>query len=151
MKKKDRLIVISLVLVLVLLAIPLLLNNKTENKISQICIEENCFSVELAETLKERQTGLMNREFLAENEGMLFIFPEEGDYGFWMKNTLIPLDIIWINRDLEIVNIITAEPCQQEECPIYNPGKEALYVLEINGGLASKLKIEREEKIKIKK
>ncbi|OIO80853.1 hypothetical protein AUJ84_02400 [Candidatus Pacearchaeota archaeon CG1_02_32_132] len=120
------------------------------SKISEVCVRDNCFSVELAQTPEERATGLMNREFLAENEGMLFIFPEEGDYGFWMKDTLIPLDMIWINQNLEIVNIATAQPCN-EVCPIIRSKDPALYVLELNAGITSQLGIIKKEKVIIKK
>ena len=55
-------------------------------KISEVCFEENCFSVEIADDNKERANGLMNRENLCENCGMLFVYDKEGDYKFWMKN-----------------------------------------------------------------
>jgi hypothetical protein len=81
------------------------------------------------------EKGLMFRENLDENNGMLFIFNNSGKYNFWMKNTLIPLDIIWINKNIEIVDIKeNVPPCKQEPCEIYSPKTEAWYVLEVNGG-----------------
>jgi len=83
----------------------------------------------------------MGRKNLAEDAGMLFIFDKEGFYPFWMKDTLIPLDIIWIDENNKIVYIAgNAQPCVQN-CKNYDPPKEAKYVLEINGGLADKLNI----------
>lgn len=73
---------------------------------------------------------------------MLFIFDSSGDYPFWMKNTLIPLDIIWISKDKKVVDIKeNAKPCRSEMCETYSPKSDAKYVLEINGGLANKYKI----------
>ena len=81
----------------------------------------------------------MNRESLNQNAGMLFIFQEEGVYPFWMKNTLIPLDIIWINKDKKIIHIEkNVQPCKAGPCPSYSPEKQALYVLEINTGLSER-------------
>lgn len=157
MSKTDKTIIIIALLVMIILTISTLLishsnkfsNSQTNQEISEVCIQESCFKVELAETPEERAIGLMNRTFLAGDNGMLFIFPKSGYYGFWMKNTLIPLDIIWINENLEIVDIVTAQPCG-EVCHAYKPDEKAEYVLEINAGMASKLRIIKKEKIKIK-
>ena len=115
--------------------------NETNNlgEIKEACFDERCFEVEIANTDEERQKGLMFRETLDEDKGMLFIFEEEGIYPFWMKNTLITLDIIWINKEGEIVFIANAVPCEIEPCQIYNPNKEALYVLEVNSGIANEI------------
>ncbi len=113
----------------------------------EVCLEENCFLVELAKTNDEKSKGLMFREFLEDNQGMLFIYNLDGEYNFWMKNTLIPLDIIWINAEREIVHIEhKAQPCD-EQCEIIKPEKNARFVLEINGGLAEKLGIKLGNKI----
>ena len=112
-----------------------------QNKNSEVCIEENCFFVEIALTPEEKAKGLMFRSFLEENKGMLFVYDEEKIYNFWMKNTLIPLDIIWINSNKEIVHIEhKALPCN-EECKSLVPSKNAQFVFEINGGMAEKLNI----------
>ena len=103
----------------------------------QVCIETACFSVEVVSAPEERARGLMFRESLAPDAGMLFVFEQEGVYPFWMKNTLIPLDIIWINAGREIVSISEeTPPCEADPCPWYNPGAAARYVLEISGGEA---------------
>jgi uncharacterized protein len=105
-----------------------------------ICFEKKCFLVELAKNQKEIERGLMFRESLEDNRGMLFIFQREGNYSFWMKNTLIPLDIIWINEEKNIVFINkNTQPCEEEACPSVNPGTEARYVLELNGGISEKM------------
>jgi len=110
-----------------------------ENK---VCFGENCFSVELAKSQAEIEKGLMNRTKLEKNKGMLFIFKEESIYSFWMKNTLIPLDMIWIDSNQKVVFIKeNAEPCKSLICMSINPGVKASYVLEINGGLVGEYKI----------
>ena len=93
---------------------------------------------ELAYTDETRSRGLMFRESLPSDSGMLFIFPFVDQHGFWMKNTLIPLDIIWINERKEIVYITTAEPCKADPCNSYVPMQKSKYVLELNGGFAKK-------------
>lgn len=107
---------------------------------SQVCFNNNCFIVQLAETPEEMARGLMFREKLETNGGMLFIFPKEEIYSFWMENTLIPLDIIWIDKNKKVVFIAkNVQPCKIKKCPITTPSKEAFYVLEINAGLADKI------------
>jgi uncharacterized membrane protein (UPF0127 family) len=93
---------------------------------------------ELAYTDETRMRGLMFRESLPADSGMLFIFPFVDQHSFWMKNTLIPLDIIWINERKEIVYFATAEPCKADPCGSYAPMQKAKYVLEVNGGFAKK-------------
>jgi hypothetical protein len=94
-------------------------------------------SVEIADTEPVRQRGLMFRERLAPNEGMVFVFPEPGDYPFWMKNTLIPLDILWLDRQARIVSIArSVPPCKADPCPSYPPDAAASYVIEVVSGFA---------------
>lgn len=107
---------------------------------NQVCLEGKCFDVELAQTSKERMRGLQHREFLHESSGMLFIFKESGRHSFWMKNTLIPLDIIWLDHAKRIVHIEhNVPPCKIDNCPSYTSDKNASYVLEINAGKAKEL------------
>jgi len=111
-----------------------------EPALDSVCIKGTCFRVEIAATADQRARGLMYRESLDYDRGMLFVYASEGVYQFWMKNTLIPLDIIWIGSDKRIVNIKrNAEPCGAVSCPTINPGADSLYILEINGGLADAL------------
>lgn len=97
------------------------------------------FRVEIADDEAERQHGLMNRPKMDRDRGMLFEFPSEQIRSFWMKNTYIPLDIIYIARDGRIVSI-AANTTPFSEAPIPSEGP-ANGVLEINGGLAAELGI----------
>jgi uncharacterized protein len=99
--------------------------------------------VELAISDAARARGLMFRSALPENRGMLFIFPESGIHGFWMKNTFIALDIVWIDEDLTVVHLErNVPPCDSEPCPTYAPEVAAAYVLEVEGGEAERLGLE---------
>lgn len=82
----------------------------------------------------------MYRDQLAGDRGMIFIFPRAGLYPFWMKNTLVPLDMIWIDRDRKIVFVAAGvPPCKADPCPNFGPGNaEALYVLETAAGVAAR-------------
>jgi uncharacterized membrane protein (UPF0127 family) len=116
----------------------------------QVCTNNVCFSVEIPVTQYQMEYGLMNRSHLDSNKGMLFIFEKEGNYSFWMKNTLIPLDIIWINSSQNVVYIKkNAQPCTPDYCPSIVPRKNAKYVLEINGGLSDKYEIKVGDKANV--
>jgi uncharacterized protein len=93
--------------------------------------------VEIAANDEMRAQGLMYRDRLRDGTGMLFFFPADGEYPFWMKNTRIPLDMIWIDAQRRVVHIKeNVPPCQVEDCPNYAPNAVARYVLELNGGAA---------------
>jgi uncharacterized membrane protein (UPF0127 family) len=86
-----------------------------------------------------RAQGLMYRDHLDPGTGMLFFFPQDGVYSFWMKNTRIPLDMIWIDAQKKVVHIKNdVPPCRIENCPSYDPGVTGRYVLEVAGGEAAK-------------
>ena len=102
-----------------------------------VCFGSRCFNAEIASSFSARMKGLMFRESLAVDAGMLFIFSSEDKHSFWMKNTLIPLDMIWISENKEIVYIAkNVQPCKSLICPSVSSEKSAKYVLEINGGKA---------------
>ncbi len=114
----------------------------SSKNISKVCFKNNCFEAEIAKTQTERQKGLMGRNELGSNKGMFFIFDKDGVYSFWMKNTLLPLDIIWLDNNYKVVYIKeNAKPCDNDFCERITPNSEARYVLEVNGGICDKLKI----------
>ena len=102
---------------------------------TSIYIGKNLIKInaELADDNQERENGLMFREHLNKNSGMLFVFENEEQQTFWMKNTLIPLDIIFIDKAFKIIDIKYAIPCDKGPCRLYESTKPAKYVLEMNG------------------
>lgn len=104
------------------------------------------FDIEFADNDFKTQTGLMYRDSMKENQGMLFIFPDSQVRAFYMKNTEIPLDILYFNADKSLVEFYqNAKPYDETSLPSRVPSK---YVLEINGGLSKELGIERGDRIK---
>lgn len=94
-------------------------------------------AAEIADNPDEWEKGLMFKESLPPDSGMLFVFPDEALRSFWMKNTLIPLDMIFADSNGTIVNITkSAQPCKAILCESYSSGKPAKYVLEVNGGFS---------------
>ena len=98
------------------------------------------FKVEIADTQQKQALGLMFRDSMPADEGMIFLFPNEAPRSFWMKNTRIPLDIMYFDKDLKMVSIsANTPPCRVSRCPSYPSSKPAMYVLELNAGTASEL------------
>lgn len=89
--------------------------------------------VEIAETDAARARGLSGRAALSENQGMLFVFDEPGQYGFWMKDMNFPIDIVWINEDWHIVGV-TAEISPESYPEAFYPPRPIKYALEVNAG-----------------
>jgi uncharacterized protein len=99
--------------------------------------------VEIAANDETREQGLMYRDRLSPGHGMLFLFARAGIYPFWMKNTIIPLDMIWIDESLRVVHVErNVPPCKADPCPSYDPKAEARYVLELAGGEATPQRID---------
>lgn len=112
--------------------------NKKGDSIAQI-------EIEIADDNQQRQTGLMFRNTMAENQGMLFIFDTEEPQAFWMHNTILPLDIMYVNSKMEIVTIVkNAKPFDDSSLPSVKP---AQYVVEVNAGYCDKLGIKEGDKI----
>jgi uncharacterized membrane protein (UPF0127 family) len=108
---------------------------------------EKIISVEISDTSEERATGLMNRTGLAENAGMFFVFEDEKPVRFWMKNTLIPLDMIFFDEDYRVVKMQkNALPCEKDPCAVYPSEKPAKYVLEVPAGTCDRIGLKEGDK-----
>jgi uncharacterized membrane protein (UPF0127 family) len=100
-------------------------------------VKDVVIQVEVADTPETQAQGLMGREKLGKNDGMLFVFPEEALLRFWMKETWIPLDIIFVSKDYEIIDVIhNAPPCTESPCQIYSSTGNGRYAIEVNAGFA---------------
>ncbi|MGI6278868.1 MAG: DUF192 domain-containing protein [Patescibacteria group bacterium] len=124
-------------------------NKPTKNydqfaSIKEVVVEGVVFEVELAITPQERAQGLSGRRDLCNHCGMLFVFNKSGYHSFWMKDTLIPLDIIWLDENWRVVDYLSfAQPQATRsiaELPVYKPKEPAQFVLEVPGGTTKKIK-----------
>nr|WP_255494786.1 DUF192 domain-containing protein [Luteibacter sp. Sphag1AF] len=105
-----------------------------------VTLHGRTFSTEFATDDASREHGLMDRKHLAPDHGMLFVFPDDEPRSFWMKNTLIPLDILYFDGSRRLVSMqLNVPPCQADPCAVYPSTGNARYVLELAAGTASGL------------
>ncbi len=123
-----------LLLLIFLMALTRGCDNPPQGKlpVTQMVIGNRTYTLEIAADPPRRQIGLMQRESMPENHGMIFIFPDEQPRSFWMKNTLIPLDILFLNTQGDIVSIGFMEPHTGRA----DSGAPARYAIELNAGQA---------------
>jgi len=105
-------------------------------KFKKILVGKTPLRVEVVDTLEKQERGLMFRQSLPENEGMLFVYREPQELAFWMRNTFIPLDIVFVGADGIILNIHQARPL--DESVLYRSAGAAKYVIETNQGWFSR-------------
>ena len=111
--------------------------------------DEVVVDVEVADSDEERAHGLMHRESLPEDAGMIFVFAEEHSGGFWMKDTLIPLSIAFADGDGRVLRILDMEPCEADPCRIYDPGVSYRSALEVNRGAFSEWGVEEVNSLRL--
>ncbi|WP_238393101.1 DUF192 domain-containing protein [Myxacorys almedinensis] len=117
---------------------------------AQIQIEGQPISLEVARTAREQEIGLMNRTSLAANRGMLFIFEPARPTQFWMKNTLINLDMVFLHQGVVKYIANDVPPCQAAPCPTYGPRMGNIdQVIELAGGRAAELKLKVGDRIPV--
>lgn len=97
---------------------------------TRLLLDRVSFRPQLAMSSEERSLGLMHRT-KAPRDGMLFVFPNDTTGGFWMKNTLVPLTIVFFNRDGLRVRKLSMKPCRADPCPIYHPNRRYRFALEL--------------------
>ena len=103
--------------------------------IAETASGERSFRIEIADDQSERSAGLMFRESMDDDHGMLFVFPQTQPVGFWMKNTPMPLDLLFIGKDGRIRDILPGEPFSEASI---SPGEPVRFVLELKRGTAEK-------------
>ena len=104
------------------------------DRYAQVIAGQKQFRVAIADTPQARQKGLMGREHLASDEGLLIVMPHVQPIPIWMKNVLIELDVVWLSEDKQVQQVSTLSLCRQQSCPIYNIGVPSRYVLEVAAG-----------------
>jgi uncharacterized membrane protein (UPF0127 family) len=131
-------IIIFLIVLIVIIAFSFFRKNTNPSlEATKIVLKNHEYQIEIARTSSQKAAGLSNRETLCSNCGMIFLFSKDGNLPFWMKDTLIPLDMIWINSNGQITDIITATDIKSLK--ILQNTKPAKYVLEINANEAQKI------------
>jgi uncharacterized membrane protein (UPF0127 family) len=115
-----------------------------------VVLKGKTFSIELAEDDASRAHGLMDRTQMDADHGMLFVFQDDAPRAFWMKNTKIPLDMLFFDAERKLVSVQhDVPPCIADPCPGYSSGAPARYVLELNGGQARKLGLTTGDELQI--
>ena len=149
---KHRFAFILLILAAALLIIYFVRLVESKNEFVPARLGASNLELRLAKTTYEQARGLMFVFHMPENRGMLFIYPALGTYSFWMANTFIPLDIIWLDSEFRVVHVSkNTPPCRNyfnsKNCPVYRPTYPARYVLELNGGFVEKNNVKFQDKL----
>jgi hypothetical protein len=151
-----RLVLLLLVLLVSTVGVPVqpttALNPSRDSRLIPILTPSGItLQAEIADTPQKRATGLMFRDQLKKDHGMLFVFNEPGAWSFWMKNTRIALDLIWLDGAKRVIHIERSVPIctrSDDSCPQYRPNSEnAMFVLEIAAGTVDGYKIEKGSKL----
>ncbi|VVB74100.1 putative ACR [uncultured archaeon] len=116
---------------------------------TQVTLNDVQITAWVADTQQARTTGLMGMQSIGEKEGMLFVYDRPGKYAFWMKDTIMSLDIIFVSSDMRIISIQRMEPCAQEPCEIYPPPSDIMYAIEVKGGFAERNGLETGQTVAI--
>ena len=98
----------------------------------EMLIKGKVYQLEIADTHTSRQQGLMHRTQLDDDQGMLFVYPSLGNHRIWMKNTLIPLTVLWLDEQARVTHKRLLFPCDQSPCPIYHSKQASRFILELN-------------------
>ncbi len=115
-----------------------------------VVLDGHRFEVEVATTNQTRARGLMDRTELAADRGMLFVFARQMPQVFWMKNTLVALDILYFDKDRKLVSMqLDAPPCKADPCPTFPSYAPALYVLELPAGTAARIGAAKGDRMEI--
>jgi len=103
-----------------------------EQKLLVLAGEE--YLLEIARSATQRNHGLMFRDRLEKRRGMLFIYPRPGNHRIWMKNTLIPLTVVWVDEANKVIGVQKLHPCANDPCPSYGVSEPSKYILELSSG-----------------
>ena len=139
---KNIFIIIPIIIIIIGFAIYRLFFYSPELKKNIFKIKDHEYHLEIATTLAQKEQGLMNRSNLCQNCGMIFVSGFEMPQIFWMKNTLIPLDMIFLDKNGQVINIVNATPepnTPDSKLRLYKSDRSSKYVIELNSGDSKKL------------
>lgn len=135
---------------ILLVAALLIYGNLSYGAEASLTLSGKTFIVELAASPDEHATGLMNRTQLAADHGMLFIYTRPHQVSFWMKNTLLALDILFFDADSRMLEAYqNVQPCQQKNCPRYQSHSPIQFALELPAGTVSNFNIRKGDRFRI--
>jgi uncharacterized membrane protein (UPF0127 family) len=137
----KNILIVVFIIVLIYLAYQIFFNQGKSETV-KIKIKDQEFILEVAKTIPQKSKGLMNRDHLCQNCGMIFVSSFDIPQIFWMKNTLIPLDIIFVNSQGKVINIATATPepgVTDTKLKLYQSDSPSKYVIELNAGTGKKI------------
>ncbi len=151
-KTLIELLVFIAIFVVIVLVLNYFVDEDEDLRIVNAKLAGQELTLEVADNSFLQNIGLSGREYLPENQGMIFVYDEEIDgLSFWMKDTLIPLDMIFLNSEFEVVYIIESVPiCDEEPCPTYTSQEKAKYVIELYAGWVEAHNLEEGEVLKFK-
>jgi hypothetical protein len=95
-------------------------------------LNNKLYKLEIADTVERKTQGLMFRQNLQQNAGMLFVYSNPGNYRIWMKNTLIPLTVIWLDEQAQIIDKKILQPCRSENCPVFGVSRPSKFIIELH-------------------
>ena len=138
-----------LLMVIIGLATPLGLASCAANE-PHVVLKGQRYSIEVVSRFEDKQLGLMFRTEMDADHGMLFVYDREEPQSFWMKNTKIPLDILYFDSEQRLINgHYNVPPCRRDPCKSYPSDDKAQYVLELNGGVAQALNLAKGDPLEI--
>lgn len=137
---------VLLVVAVCLIALGILIAKNSQNDYTTLRVGEQTLKVQIAKTSQKKKAGLCCRDSLPFNQGMLFVYDQPGYYSFWMKDTRIPLDMIWIDSSKQIVHIEHSVAPETYPKTFINP-EPAQYILETNAGYAKKYNIKKSDEV----
>ena len=114
---------------------------------AQITVADQVIQLEVARTMAQQEMGLMNRTALAKDRGMVFLFDPPRRTAFWMKNTLIPLDMVFLLKGKVQAISSNVPPCQADPCPTYGPNALVDQVIELHAGRAAELGLKQGDRL----
>ena len=133
-------VIAAVIAVVAIFFVVLTVGKYQQARFTPVKIGNATVNAEVADTEPKQVRGLMFRDKLPADDGMIFAFGGDGRHGIWMLNTSIPLDIVWLDKGKKVVHVEEkVPPCRALlVCPIYRPGPDSRYVLEVNSGFAKR-------------
>lgn len=150
MESNRTKLIIGLVAIITVVLLLFFIFRPVNSDPGYVIIDDQIIVVEIADEPLEMQLGLMFRESLPMDHGMLFIFEKEGVHSFWMMNVRFSLDMIWINSDYKVVHVERNVPPCLVGCPLYKSDVLARYVLEVNAGFVDMVSLSEGSSVEIK-